>query len=47
MTKKTKLPFFIINFLVSIYVCTHTHTHIHIGYDKYTYLNPATVTLQL
>lgn len=45
MTKKTKLPFFIINFLVSIYV--HAHTHTYIGYDKYAYLNPASVTLQL
>lgn len=23
------------------------HTHTHTGYDEYTYLNPASVTLQL
>lgn len=45
MTKMTKCLFFIINFFISI--CVHTHTYTYIDYDKYTYLNPASVTLQL
>lgn len=44
MTKKTKITSFpIIKFSQCVYVCTRTHT----GYDEYTYLNPASVTLQL